>query len=74
MSDLLKHLDINHNHEAGLIPRATQRKIREAADLLDECELVIDAMRQEIQNLGGSLEGVITAGDILTKLHAQERG
>lgn len=45
----------------------------EAADLLDECETLIGAMRQEIQNLGGSLEGVITADATLVKLRAQEK-
>ena len=31
MTDDIKHLDINHNHEAGLIPFATQQYIRQQA-------------------------------------------
>lgn len=42
MTDLVnrlrEHLDINFNHEAGLIPISTQFKVAEAADRIEELE------------------------------------
>lgn len=58
----------------SLAPQEAAARIREQRELLDECEALMDALRQEIQNLGGSSEGVITADATLAKLRAQERG
>ena len=51
MGEPIKHLDINHNHEAGLIPVATQRYIRQQASEIERLNAERDDLMKAVKAL-----------------------